>query len=83
MEGDFFPTIENSFKNLPTPDLGPAAQGNIPANVQNAASIIGGQNISIPNIVTQAQTFDNLYSEDDLGKAYLQKQIQKNKYCGE
>jgi hypothetical protein len=79
LEGDFFPTIENSFKNLPTPDLGPAAQGNIPANVQNAASIIGGQNISIPNIVTQAQTFDNLYSEDDLGKAYLQKQIQKNR----
>ena len=76
---DVFPDLPNPFRNLPLPKLLPNNQGSIPTNVQNAASIIGGQNISIPNIVTQAQTFDNLYSEDDLGKAYLQKQIQKNR----
>ena len=61
LEGDFFPTIENSFKNLPTPDLGPAAQGNIPANVQSAPGFVGQQNITLPyNQLTQEQKLDRI-----------------------
>jgi hypothetical protein len=61
LEGDFFPTIENSFKNLPTPDLGPAAQGNIPANVQNSAGFVGQQNVTLPyNSLTQEQKLDRI-----------------------
>ena len=61
LEGDFFPTIENSFKNLPTPDLGPAAQSNIPANVQSAPGFVGQQNITLPyNQLTQEQKLDRI-----------------------
>jgi hypothetical protein len=79
LSGDLFPDIENPFEGLPEINLGPISQGTLPNTAISAPSFIGSQNISIPNIVTQAQTFDNLYSEDDLGKAYLQKQIQKNR----
>jgi len=77
LEGDFFPVIENSLKNLPEPTLGPV--GSLPLDVTTASNIIGGQNTFLPNIVTQEQTFASLNPDDKLGQAYLQKQIQKNR----
>ena len=78
LTSNVFPDIENPFKNLPLPRLLPNNQGNIPTNVQGA-NIIGGQNTFLPNIVTQEQTFASLNPNDELGQAYLQKQVQKNR----
>jgi hypothetical protein len=77
LSSDAFPDIENPFKNLPKPTLGPI--GNLPPDVTTATGFVGNQFTGLPNIVTQAQTFDSLNPDDELGKAYLQKQIQKNR----
>ena len=61
LSNENIPNFKNPFKNLPTPDLGPAAQGNIPTNVQNSAGFVGQQNITLPyNQLTQEQKLDRI-----------------------
>jgi hypothetical protein len=61
LSNEAIPDINNPFKNLPTPDLGPAAQGNIPTNVQNSAGFVGQQNVTLPyNQLSQEQKLDRI-----------------------
>ena len=61
LSNENIPNFKNPFKNLPTPDLGPAAQGNIPTNVQNSAGFVGQSNITLPyNQLTQEQKLDRI-----------------------
>jgi len=61
LSNENIPNFKNPFKNLPTPDLGPAAQSNIPANVQSAPGFVGQQNITLPyNQLTQEQKLDRI-----------------------
>ena len=61
LSNEAIPNINNPFKNLPKPDLGPAAQGNIPNNVANSAGFVGQQNVTLPyNSLTQEQKLDRI-----------------------
>ena len=61
LSNENIPNFKNPFKNLPKPDLGPAAQGNIPTNVQNATGFVGQQNVTLPyNQLSQEQKLDRI-----------------------
>jgi hypothetical protein len=61
LSNENIPNFENPFKNLPTPNLGSAAQGNIPTNVQNSTGFVGQSNITLPyNQLTQEQKLDRI-----------------------
>ena len=43
-----------------------------------APSFIGNQRVTLPNAVTEANTYASLYPGDTLGNLYNQKQIKKS-----
>ena len=73
-EEEGIPEIDNPFDNLPEPTIAPV--GSIPAQVQGASAIIGGNNISLPTLVTEAQNYQASFPFDTLGNAYNQKKVQ-------
>ena len=73
-EEEGIPEIDNPFDNLPEPTIAPV--GSIPSQVQGASAIVGGNNISLPTLVTEAQNYQASFPFDTLGNAYNQKKVQ-------
>jgi len=66
LDGDNFPKLENPFRNLPKPTLGPVSQ--LPSNVANTTpGFVGQQNVSIPYTqLPQDQKLDRIEKVDKL-----------------
>ena len=66
LDGDNFPELENPFRNLPKPTLGPVSQ--LPSNVANTTpGFVGQQNVSIPYTqLPRDQKLDRIEKVDKL-----------------